>query len=99
MGGIALCQQTELGTRVAGFEEFLDHVKRRYGKGLIRSLNDFLCRPALSAWERSGALRLAGHLAAPELAAAVKVCWDADTDRENGLVEYLWSFAECSSCC
>ncbi|MCZ8320791.1 MAG: hypothetical protein O9296_04285 [Novosphingobium sp.] len=97
MGGIALCQQTELGTRVAGFEEFLDHVKRRYGKGLIRSLNEFLRRPTLKDRERSGALRLAGHLAAPELATAVKACWDADTDRENRLVEYIWSFAECSS--
>lgn len=96
MGGIALCQQTELGTRVAGFEEFLDHVKRRCGKGLINSLSGFLRRPTLSAWERSGALRLAGHLAAPELAAAVTSCWDGDTDRQNGLAEYLWAFAECS---
>ncbi len=97
MGGIALCNQTELGTRVAGFEEFLDHVKTRYGKRLINSLNDFLSRPALSAWERSGGLRLAGHLIAPELSAAVTACWEADTDRENGLVDYLWAFAECSN--
>ena len=96
MGGIALCQQTELGTRVAGFEEFLDHVKRRYSKGLIKSLSDFLRRPGLLAWERSGALRLAGHLAAPELSAAVKACWDADADQDNCLGEYLWAFAECS---
>lgn len=96
MGGIALCQKTELGTRVAGFEEFLDHVKRRYGKTLTNSLSEFLRRPGLSAWERSGALRLAGHLAAPELSAAIKTCWDADSDRDAGLVEYLWAFAECS---
>lgn len=45
MGGIALCEQTELGILVAGFEEFLDHIKTRFGKGLIgtvlRPFRDF----------------------------------------------------------
>lgn len=95
MGGIAICQQIELGTRVAGFEEFLDHVKKRCGKVLISTLANFLRRPALLDWERCGALRLAGHLADAELTEAVKDCWNVDPDRGKALVEYLWAFAEC----
>jgi len=97
MGGIVLCQQTELGTRVAGFEEFLEHVKRRYGRALILALADFLRRSAPSSWGRVGALRLAGHLAAPELSSAVKACWDGDPDRGTILGEYLWASAECAA--
>jgi hypothetical protein len=97
MGGIVLCQQIELGTRVAGFDEFLEHVKRRYGNAVIDALADFLRRPAFSDWERVGALRLAGHLAAPELSAAVKACWDGDPDRSASLAEYIWAFAECAA--
>lgn len=97
MSGIALCQQTELGIRVAGFEEFLEHVKRRYGQDLIRALADFLRRSASSSWERVGALRLAGHLGAPELSSVVKACWDGDPDRGTILGEYLWALAECAA--
>lgn len=97
MGGIALCQQFELGTHVAGLEEFLDHVKQRYGGSLIDALANFLCRPTLSRWERTGALRLAGHLAEPRLADALKACWDGDLDRETCVSEYLWAFAQCAA--
>lgn len=97
MGGIALCQRFELGTRVAGLEEFVDHVKQRYGRSLIDALANFLHRPTLSPWERSGALRLAGHLAEPRLAEALKACWDGDPDRETCVSEYLWAFAQCAA--
>ncbi|MGZ8221586.1 MAG: hypothetical protein ACXWT0_08070 [Methylobacter sp.] len=51
--------------------------------------------PELSKATRSGAVRLAGHLADPSLGDALSCCWASDTNRIECLADYLWAAAEC----
>jgi hypothetical protein len=95
MGGIGLCLQIEPGVSVAGHEAFLDHVKTRFGANLVSALAATLSKEQLDETIRIGALRLAGHIGEPALAAAVRACWHNHVSRDQHLDEYLWACAQC----
>ena len=95
VAGVQLCSQYELGTRVVGHTELIDHVYRHRGRILVRALSALLRRAQLTADVRTGALRLAGHLGDTELAGAVKASWSVDADRDERLADYLWASAQC----
>jgi hypothetical protein len=44
---------------------------------------------------RTGALRLAGYLADPQLAEAIETSWSLDSDKKAHLADYLWAAALC----
>ena len=95
MAGIGLCCKLELGTHALGHLELIDHVKQCRGESFIRELGNLLRSSQLAPNDRSGALRLAGHLGDSELASAIKASWLIDTNREERLADYLWAGAQC----
>ena len=94
-GGIELCAYLEPGVTAPWRDAQIEHVKLRYRGNLSRALDSFLRRDALSDGEKSGALRLAGHIADPALAEALEHCWQQDEGRVDRLADYLWAFAQC----
>lgn len=94
-GGIELCLTVEPGVGAPWRDTQIEHAKLRYGRNLSKALGTFLIRTDLSSASRIGALRLAGHIADPNLAAAIEACWNADAERVDHLADYLWAFAEC----
>ena len=95
MAGIKLCLEYFPGIRVVGHLELIDHVQRRQGAALIRTLDELLRHNQLTPAGRSGALRLAGHLGAPTLTGAIETSWLADTGRNERLADYLWAGGQC----
>lgn len=93
--GIQICLQLEPGVTASWRDNQIAHAKLRFGGSLIESLDELLKRPDLSGSTRTGALRLAGHLAEPPLADAIVACWASDPDRIERLPDYLWAAAEC----
>ncbi len=93
--GLGLCSLYQPGFGVVGHVELIEHVQRRRVRALVRTLNAFLRNDQLPAAGRSGALRLAGYLADPTLASAIKTSWLADTGRDERLTDYLWASAQC----
>jgi hypothetical protein len=94
-GGIILCARVEPGWGHSLRDLSIEHAKLRYGEALNDRLGAILGDPVIDARVRSGALRLAGHIADPRLAPAVETCWNNDDDPSNHLDDYLWAFAEC----
>ena len=97
MAGIKLCLEHELGIRVIGHLELIDHVQRYRSASLARTLDELLRHDQLTPADRSGALRLAGHLGDPTLAGAIEISWLADTGRDERFADYLWAGAQCCS--
>ena len=95
VAGIKLCRSHGPGIRVVGHLELIEHVKRKQGPSLIRTLDELLRSDELTPDHRSGALRLAGHLGDPKLAGAIKVSWSTDAGRDERLADYLWAGAQC----
>lgn len=93
--GIQLCLQLEPGVTAPRRDHQIAHARLRFGGSLIERLGELLKRPDLSGSTRTGALRLAGHLAEPALADSVAACWLSDLDKAERLDDYLWSAAEC----
>jgi hypothetical protein len=94
-GGIGLCVRLEPGIESSLRDLWIEDAKLRHGDALNDRLGAILGAPAIDGRVRSGALRLAGHIADPRLALAVETCWNNDADRSNRLADYLWAFAEC----
>ena len=94
-GGIELCIHMEPGVGAPWRDIQIEHAKLRYGPNLTKALDTFLRRTDLSSAVRTGALRLAGHIADPSLALAIEECWTADEERGDHLADYLWAFGEC----
>jgi truncated hemoglobin YjbI len=94
-GGIELCRAIEPGSGAPWRDRQIDHAKMRLGNELIAMLDKILRRADLPVRERSGALRLAGHLANPVLAEAIEASWYGDGQRLHHLADYLWAAAEC----
>ena len=97
MAGIKLCLEHGPGIKVVGHLELIDHVQRRRGPSLVRTLDELLRHDQLTPAGRSGALRLAGHLGDPTLAGAIKMSWLADTGWDERLADYLWAGGQCCS--
>jgi len=93
--GVQLCRRIEPGATAPWRDRQIAHARIRFGSALIEKLSELLKGPDLDNGSRTGALRLAGHLAEPALADAVAACWSADTSRAERLGDYLWAAAEC----
>ncbi len=94
-GGIELCIHIEPGVGAPWRDIQIEHAKLRYGCKLTKALDGFLRRTDLDNAARTGALRLAGHIADPSLALAIEECWTADEEPSDHLADYLWAFGEC----
>ena len=95
VAGIKLCCFNEPGIMVIGHLELIDHVQQRFSGSLMRVLERFLRHDQLTPGDRSGALRLAGHLGNPTLGDAIMTAWLADAGRGERLADYLWASARC----
>ena len=95
--GIRLCAQCEPGLGWVGHVELIDHVRGKFGSGLLTALESVLRRGDLTIAERRGAVRLAGYTSSPYLSEALRrQSWDRDSVRHELLADYLWA---CSQCC
>lgn len=94
-GGIALCLNIEPGATALWRDMQIEHAKLHHSHKLLKDLEDFLRRVDIDNASRTGALRLAGHIADPRLAFAIEACWIADNERGAHLADYLWAFGEC----
>ena len=93
--GVELCRTMEPGSGSPWRDAQIEHAKRKFGRFLSRALDRILRHDDLGTDLRSGVLRLAGHLADPELREAIEACWTLDPGRNERLDDYLWAFAEC----
>lgn len=97
--GLVLLSMYEIGVTIAGKQNLLSLVKRRYGRKLVAEVDVVLRRTDLNQLGRTGmrvgALRLAGYLGDSSLAQAVRVCWDQDEHRDRELRSYLFAAARC----
>jgi hypothetical protein len=67
----------------------------RFGANLRNAVDKLLRKTDIEAAARTGALRLAGYLADPQLAEGVEASWNADSERTDHLQDYLWAAAQC----
>jgi len=93
--GIRLYYQIGLDFSVIMHSELISHVRRYRSSTLIPDLAKALRSDLLSDQERSGALRLAGHLGTQALAGAIEASWMSDSGRNARLADYLWAGAQC----
>lgn len=93
--GLNLCLSAQPGIGAPWRDRLIKHAKMRFGAALVHDLNELLKRPDLSSLQRSGGLRLAGHLAESNLAGAIAACWASDPEKTERLADYLWAAAEC----
>lgn len=96
-GGVALCCNVEPGVRAPWRDTQIAHALLRHGNDLVNRLGAYLRGNRLSGPQRTGALRLAGHLRDPRLASAVAASWASDADRTARLEDYLWAFGQTCS--
>ncbi len=94
-GGIELCILIEPGSGAPWRDFQIEHAKLRFGCSLTLALEGFLKQTHMNNDSKIGALRLAGHIADPNLALAIEVCWNTDVHRDDNLAEYLWASGEC----
>lgn len=95
LGAIELCSRHEPGVGLVGFDELLHHIRERHAATVPLALDAHLREGKLTTSGRSGALRLAGHLADPRFADAIGALWQHDVERETLLADYLWASAKC----
>ena len=95
--GVMLCAQLPPGVGWVGHVELIGHVAKKGGSTFIRALGDVLRNRDLPDAGRRGALRLAGFVASPELAGALRESWATDTSRKELLPDYFWACARCCS--
>ena len=93
--GVLLCAQLPPGVGWAGHVELIGYVVAKGGSRLILALGDVLLNRDLPDSGRRGALRLAGFVASPELAGALRESWASDTSRQELLQDYFWACAQC----
>lgn len=93
--GVQLCRRIEPGVTASWRDRQISHAKVRFAKLLVQKLDESLKQRELIGNMRTGALRLAGHLAEPLLADAIAESWLTDRERNERLDDYLWAAAEC----
>jgi hypothetical protein len=94
-GGLQLCLYSEPGTGDPWRDRQIEHAKMRFGANLRNAVDKLLRKTDIEAAARTGALRLAGYLADPQLAEGVEASWNADSERTDHLQDYLWAAAQC----
>ena len=95
MAGIELCCSLHPGTRASWRDSQIDHAKTYHGSTIVKELTAFLTEYDLSWDARIGALRLAGHLANPDLRHAINTTWEVDDERLAHVGEYVWAVSRC----
>ena len=93
--GVQLCAFAAPGMGWVGHVELIDHVVKRGGSRFILDLDGVLRLNDLTENGRRGALRLAGFIASPELAGALRKSWVGDLSRMESLSDYFWASAQC----
>ena len=93
--GVRLCALVPPGVGWAGHVELIDHVVKKSGSRFVVELENVLRREDLTEMERRGALRLAGFVASPELAAVLREGWASDLSRTKLLSDYFWASSQC----
>ncbi|WP_284454500.1 ATP-binding protein [Cupriavidus campinensis] len=93
--GAALNWLTEYSfdTTIGGRRELIEHVRVKYGTGLVRAVEKVLADPTLSQRGRRGALYLAGYIADSTLAKAIRAAWEMTSPSERCLEAFLWASA------
>lgn len=94
-GGLLLCFSVEPGTGATWRDRQVEHAKVRFGSRYRTAIGQLLRKQDIDNGFRVGALRLAGYFADPQLAEAIEVCWNLDTEKDAHLGDYLWSAARC----
>ncbi len=94
-GGLQLCLNFEPGVGAIWRDRQIEHAKMRFGSQLRTAIGQLLRKPDLDSGARVGALRLAGYLAAPQLAESIEASWNLDVEKGNHLKDYLWASAQC----
>ncbi|GAB3630401.1 hypothetical protein PTE30175_04414 [Pandoraea terrae] len=79
-------------TSIPGRQELVDHVRHKYGRGLMKAVGAALETPGLPNQQRRGALLLAGYIADPALASSIREAWRL-TAEERDLEAFLWAAA------
>lgn len=94
-GGVELCAEIHPGVTAPWRDAQMEHAILHHGESLTTRLDGLLRSGRLDGRLKTGALRLAGHLAASILAPAIAACWTADSGRSSRLGDYLWASAQC----
>ena len=93
--GVQLCALAAPGMGWVGHVELIDHVVKRGGSRFILNLDCVLRLNNLTENGHRGALRLAGFIASPKLAGALRKSWVDDLSRMELLSDYFWASAQC----
>jgi hypothetical protein len=88
-GGFELGRRLDPGTGDPWRDRLMEHVKLRFGSGLIEAVVRYLRRTDIASDARLGALRIATHLADARLADAIAFSWEVDDNRLSHLDNYL----------
>ncbi|WP_157652999.1 ATP-binding protein [Burkholderia ubonensis] len=80
-------------TSMPGCHELIEHVRNKYGTGLVRAVSGTLKAQSLGIRAMRGALYLAGYLADPNLGDAVRIAWQQTSPSDRDLVAFLWAAA------
>lgn len=77
-----------------GRRELVNHVRGKYGSGLVQAVEKVLVAPSSTLRARRGALYLAGYLADPALAKAIRIAWQLVESTERDMEAFLWAAAQ-----
>lgn len=94
-GAVLLCASVEPGTGAPWRDVQIDHIKHKFGRALVKKVDELLRGDDRGGGWLVGVLRLAGHVADHSLADGIRLVWEADGSRFNRLADYLWAFAQC----
>ena len=95
VAGIELCCTLHPGTTAPWRDFQIDHAKTHHESSIVHGLSRLFTECILSSDVRIGALRLAGHLANPDLREAINTSWKVDDERLAHIGDYLWAFSRC----
>lgn len=93
--GLDMLAKYDLGSYVKGQRELLARAIRTSGDAMQALVAQVLCESSPSDLQRNGALHLAGYLATPVLAKAIRHSWT--TDPRPRISYYLWAASRCCS--
>lgn len=95
-GALALSGRFYPAMRYSWLESLIEEARTHHGPRLTNQLHHLLRSPDLSDRERFCALCLAGYLADPALANAVKFAWENAPDGRAFLLPALWAGIRCA---
>ena len=93
--GVELCCSLHPGTRAPWRDSQINHAKTYHESAIVNGLANLFVNRHLNRIARIGALRLAGHLASPDLCETINTTWEFDDERLAHIGDYLWAFSRC----